>query len=120
VVQVRLFALERSTRAKPVPRIYFVGVKKRLEKLVVQYGTVGLVVYLTSTCLVYAGFLLALQLGWRPEGAIAGAGVWVAAYIGTKVTQPFRIVGAMAVTPVILRVYGRVTGRSPAAPDPTG
>jgi hypothetical protein len=92
-------------------------VKKSFSKLVAEYGTVGLVVYLTSTCLVYAVFLIALQLGWQPEGAIAGAGVWVAAYIGTKVTQPFRIVGAMAVTPVILRVYGRVTGRDAASTD---
>ena len=87
--------------------------KKRLENLVVQYGTVGLVVYLTSTCLVYAVFLVAIQLGWQPSGVVATGGVWIAAYIATKVTQPFRIMGAAAVTPFIVRAYERLTGRRP-------
>jgi hypothetical protein len=86
-------------------------VKKRLETLLVQYGTVGLVVYLTSTCLVYAVFLVAIQLGWRPSGVVATGGVWVAAYIATKVTQPFRIMGAAAITPLIVRAYERVARR---------
>ena len=85
--------------------------KKKLGNLVAQYGAVGLVVYLTSTCLVYVVFLVAMQLGWKPSGAVATGGVWIAAYVATKVTQPFRIVGAMAITPVLIRAYERITGR---------
>ena len=82
-----------------------------MQDLVATYGAVGLVVYLTSTCLVYFAFLLGLQLGWKPSGIVAGSGIWVAAYLGTKVTQPFRIVGAMAVTPILMNAYSRLTGR---------
>ena len=82
-----------------------------MQHLVATYGAVGLAVYLTSTCLVYVVFLLGLQAGWKPSGFVAGSGVWVAAYVGTKVTQPFRIVGAMAVTPLLTRAYTRLTGR---------
>jgi hypothetical protein len=82
-----------------------------MQSLVAQYGAVGLVVYLTSTCLVYVVFLLGIQLGWKPSGMVASGGVWVAAYLGTKVTQPFRIVGAMAITPVLVSAYERITGR---------
>lgn len=82
-----------------------------MQDLVATYGAVGLVVYLTSTCLVYFAFLLGLQAGWKPSGFVAGSGVWVAAYLGTKVTQPFRIVGAMAVTPVLTNAYERLRGR---------
>lgn len=85
--------------------------KKRLESLLVEYGAIGLVTYLTSTCLVYVTLLLALQFGWRPSGAAATGGVWIAAYIGTKITQPFRIMGAIAVTPFLARGYEKLTGR---------
>jgi hypothetical protein len=87
-------------------------VKKRLQELVATYGAIGLVVYLTSTCLVYFAFLFAIQFGFRPSGAVASGGVWVAAYLGAKVTQPFRIIGTMAITPVLAKAYGRITGRS--------
>jgi hypothetical protein len=82
-----------------------------MQDLVATYGAVGLAVYLTSTCLVYVVFLLGIQAGWKPSGIVAGSGVWVAAYLGTKITQPFRIVGAMAITPLLTRTYARLTGR---------
>ena len=82
-----------------------------MQDLVATYGAVGLVVYLSSTCLVYFVFLLGLQAGWKPTGFVAGSGVWVAAYLGTKVTQPFRIIGAMAVTPMLTNAYERLRGR---------
>jgi hypothetical protein len=69
-------------------------------------------VYLTSTCLVYFAFLFAIQFGFKPSGAVASGGVWVAAYIGAKVTQPFRIIGTVAVTPIVAKAYGRITGRA--------
>jgi hypothetical protein len=89
-------------------------VKKRLQDLVATYGAVGLVVYLTSTFLVYFAFLFAIQFGFKPSGAVANGGVWVAAYIGAKVTQPFRILGAVAVTPFVAKFYERITGRKAA------
>jgi hypothetical protein len=94
------------------PGTYLSVVKKRLQDLLATYGAVGLVVYLTSTCLVYFAFLFAIQFGFKPAGAVANGGVWVAAYLGAKVTQPFRIIGTMAITPILARAYGRITGRA--------
>ena len=87
-------------------------VRKSVKDFVVEYGAVGLVVYLTSTALVYVGFWIALQFGWRPGSAVGNAGYWITAYAAAKVTQPFRIIGSAAVTPIIARIYERITGRS--------
>ena len=86
-------------------------VRKSVKDFVVEYGAIGLTVYLTSTALVYVGFWLALQFGWRPASAAGNAGYWITAYAAAKVTQPFRIIGSAAITPIIARIYERVTGR---------
>jgi hypothetical protein len=86
-------------------------VRKTVKDFVVEYGTIGLVVYLTSTALVYLGFWIALRSGWRPTGMVGNAGYWLTAYIAAKATQPFRILGSAAVTPFIARIYERITGR---------
>lgn len=85
--------------------------RKSIKEFFVEYGTIGLVVYFTSTLLVYIGFWLALQFGWRPSSAAGNVGYWVTAYLASKATQPFRIAGSIAVTPIVARIYERVTGR---------
>jgi hypothetical protein len=89
-----------------------VAVRKSVKDFVVEYGAIGLTVYLTSTALVYVGFWLALQFGWRPSSAAGNAGYWITAYAAAKVTQPFRIIGSAAVTPIVARIYERVTGKN--------
>ncbi|MGH7637614.1 MAG: hypothetical protein ACREOK_08170 [Gemmatimonadaceae bacterium] len=86
--------------------------RKSVKEFVVEYGAIGLTVYLTTTALVYVGFWLALQFGWRPSGAVGNAGYWITAYAAAKVTQPFRIIGSAAITPFIARIYERITGRT--------
>lgn len=83
-----------------------------MKDFLVEYGVIGLVVYLTTTALVYLGFWIALQFGWRPSGVVGNTGYWITAYIAAKATQPFRIAGSIAVTPVIARIYERITGRN--------
>ena len=83
-----------------------------MKDFVVEYGAIGLIVYLTTTAMVYVGFWLALQFGWRPSGTVGNAGYWITAYAAAKVTQPFRIIGSAAVTPLIARIYERITGKS--------
>jgi hypothetical protein len=87
-------------------------VRKNLKDFIVEYGTIGLVVYLTTTVLVYVGFWIALQFGWRPSGTAGNVGYWVAAYIVAKATQIPRIAGSIAVTPFVARIYERVTGKA--------
>jgi hypothetical protein len=86
-------------------------VRKKLNDLIVEYGVIAVAVYLTSTGLVYLGFWLALQFGWRPSGATGNIAFWGTAYIAAKVTQPFRIAGTILVTPLIARIYERITGK---------
>lgn len=93
--------------------------RKSLKDFVVEYGVIGLVVYLTTTFFVYLGFWIALQYGWRPSGMVGNAGYWLTAYIAAKATQPFRIAGSIAVTPIVARIYERVTGRRSARPPNT-
>ena len=85
--------------------------REKLNNLIVEYGAIALVVYLTSTALVYVGFWIALQFGWRPSGATANVAFWGTAYVAAKVTQPFRIAGTLVVTPFLARLYERVTGK---------
>ena len=91
---------------------YLVTVRKSVKEFVVEYGAIGLTVYLTTTAMVYVGFWLALQFGWRPSSAAGNAGYWITAYAAAKVTQPFRIIGSAAITPFVARIYERVTGRN--------
>lgn len=92
--------------------------RKSVKDFVVEYGAIGLTVYLTSTALVYLGFWIALQFGWRPSSTVGNAGYWITAYAAAKVTQPFRIIGSAAITPIIARIYERVTGRGAATGKP--
>lgn len=85
--------------------------REKLNSLIVEYGVIGLAVYLTSTVLVYLGFWIALQFGWRPSGATGTIAFWGTAYVAAKVTQPFRIAGTIVVTPLLARLYERVTGK---------
>lgn len=88
---------------------------KKLKDLVLELGAIGLAVYLTTTVLVYVGFWIALQFGWRPESATGTAGYWIAAYVTVKATQIPRIAVTVAVTPLIARFYDRVAGKKAAA-----
>ena len=92
--------------------------RKKLNDLIVEYGVIAVAVYLTSTALVYLGFWVALQFGWRPSGATGNIAFWGTAYIAAKVTQPFRIAGTVLVTPLIARIYERVTGKRLKKPAP--
>jgi len=86
-------------------------VRKSLKEFVVEYGAIGLIVYLSSTVIVCLIAWFALSMGWKPESTVGSAGMWAAVYIIAKLTQPFRIAGSIAITPLIARVYERVTGR---------
>lgn len=94
-----------------LPRYYLLSVRKNFKSFLVEYGAIGVAVYLTSTVLVYLGFWIALQFGWRPASTAGNVGYWVAAYVAAKATQPFRIAGSIALTPIVARIYERVTGR---------
>ena len=86
--------------------------RKTLKHILVEYGAVAVVVYLTIFFLVLFGFWTAIRFGWQPSTAVASVGSFAAAYIATKVTQPLRIAATLALTPFIAKLYERMTGRA--------
>jgi hypothetical protein len=90
--------------------------RKTLKQILAEYGTIAVVVYLTIFFSVLFAFWGAIHLGWQPKSLTASVGGFTAAYLATKVTQPFRIASTLALTPVVARVYERVSGRSARRP----
>jgi hypothetical protein len=84
---------------------------EKLKKLLAEYGTVALVVYLVLFAATLVGFWSAIQLGWRPSSAGGNVGALAAAYLATKVTQPLRIAATLFLTPFVAAGYERVVGR---------
>lgn len=90
-----------------------VAVKKTVQALLAEYGTVAVVVYFVIFFAVLGGFWLAIRLGWQPSSAAGSVGTFAAAYIATKITQPLRIAATLVITPFVARLYERVRGRQP-------
>jgi uncharacterized protein FAM210 len=90
------------------------SVKKTVQHLLAEYGTVAVIVYFVIFFAVLGGFWLAIRLGWRPSSAAGSVGSFAAAYIATKLTQPLRIGATLVITPFIAKLYERVRGRRPA------
>ena len=92
--------------------------RKTFKHLLTEYGTVAVVLYFAIFFLVLFGVWLALRAGWAPASAGGKAGTLVAAYVITKLTQPIRIAATVILTPIVARVYERITGRTAAPPPP--
>ncbi len=91
--------------------------RKTLQSILAEYGTIALVLYLSIFALVLGGFTTAMWLGWRPTGATGTVGTLTAAYIATKLTQPVRIGATLVLTPIVARLYERATGRQAGPKD---
>lgn len=81
--------------------------KKTLKSILAEYGAVALVLYLVIFVLVLAGSYFAIRAGWAPKSVAGNTGTFVAAYIVTKLTQPFRIAATVVLTPAVARIYER-------------
>jgi hypothetical protein len=85
--------------------------RRTLKEIVTEYGAVGVVLYLMIFVLVLGGVWVALRAGWAPKSAGGNAGTFAAAYLITKLTQPLRIGLTIVLTPLVARLFERVTGR---------
>jgi hypothetical protein len=92
-------------------------VRNTIQNIFVEYGAVAVVVYFAIFFLVIFGFWAAIRFGWQPSSAAGSVGIWTAAYIATKLTQPLRIIATLAVTPLVAKMYERVTGRPRKSQD---
>jgi hypothetical protein len=92
-------------------------VRATLKKIMTEYGPIAPVVYLGIFFSVLFTLWGGISLGWQPTGVGANVGAFTAAYLVTKVTQPFRIAATIALTPLVAR--GIVRLRANAAGDTT-
>jgi len=86
----------------------------RFRGLVLEYGVIAIIVHYVIFAIVIVAFWAAMRAGWRPTTAAGSVGTWTAAYLATKVTQPLRIIATLALTPLVAKLYERVTGRRAA------
>ena len=93
--------------------------KKTVQNLLAEYGTVAVIVYFTIFFATLGGFWLAIRFGWRPSSAAGSVGTLAAAYIATKLTQPIRIAATVVATPLIAKLYERLRGRAARTPNDT-
>jgi len=91
--------------------------RKTIQKMFVEYGAIAVVVYFAIFFLVIFGFWAAIRFGWQPSSVVGTMGVWTAAYIATKLTQPLRVIATLAVTPLVAKIYERVSGRTRKSPE---
>lgn len=91
--------------------------QKTLKRVLTEYGPIALILYLVIFALVLFGTWLAIRAGWSPSSVSGNAGTFAAAYIITKITQPLRIGATVVLTPIVARLYERVTGRRHAASE---
>lgn len=90
------------------------GWRAKLEALVLEYGSIAIVVYLAIWLTTWAGFALALATGLEVDtdtSATGVLGVLGAAWVPTKLTQPLRIAATLVVTPLAATLWHRVRGR---------
>jgi hypothetical protein len=88
--------------------------RQRLKTLLADYGQLALYTYLVIFVLVLLGFAGAIHLGVHSETTAGKAGLWGAAWLATKVTQPLRILATVALTPLVAQVLKRRKRPAPA------
>ena len=93
--------------------------KARWADMLAEYGAVALGVWLTVFALVFASFVVAIELGFEPEGVAGESGKWGMAYVATQLTKPFRIAAVLFLTPIVARVLRRRRA-GPAAEQAAG
>ena len=87
--------------------------KAKWKEMMVEYGRLAIIVYLTIFALTFASFFVLIQFGFRDSvleyfqdwlgDDAAPAGTLAMAYIVTKVLQPIRIAVTVAVVPIVGR-----------------
>ncbi|HEU4578392.1 MAG TPA: hypothetical protein VFS67_09065 [Polyangiaceae bacterium] len=91
--------------------------KQRMKALIAESGAIVLWVYFGIFALVLVSTATALEMGVKLDGVAGAAGIWGAAYVFTKLTQPLRIAVTLAVTPVVAAFLRRFRKQPQLAPE---
>jgi hypothetical protein len=92
-------------------------VKKKLQDMFVEYGTIALVTYLAIFAVTFAGFAMAIAFGFSVETTAESAGTLFTAWLATKLTQPLRIGAVAVLTPIVAASWHRIRGTGSVAID---
>jgi hypothetical protein len=87
-------------------------IRQRLQELTAEYGQIAIWAYFGIFGIVLMAFALAFQLGFHNASTPGAVGIWGAAYLATKLTQPFRIAATLVLTPFVVKLVRR--GRPPS------
>jgi hypothetical protein len=90
--------------------------REKFKALLEEYGRVAIWTYLVIWLTVLAGFAVAISAGVSVSTSAGGAGVLLSAWLATKLTQPLRIAGTLAATPLVAAVLKK--WRKPDADKP--
>ena len=85
--------------------------REKLKNLLAEYGNVAIWTYLVIWVLTLTGFAIAISAGVKVESATSSAGLLGASWLGTKLTQPLRIAGTLALTPLIATVLKKLRSK---------
>jgi hypothetical protein len=99
------------------------SLKQRFKTLIAESGAIVLWVYFGIFGLVLVSTATALKMGVKLDGVAGAAGIWGAAYLFTKLTQPLRIAATLAVTPAVatlLRRFRKQPELAMVEPSPDG
>jgi hypothetical protein len=91
-----------STESPPRPPL-----SERMKAMFAEYGGLAITIYLVLFVAVLLGFAAAISLGVQTESTAGSAGIFAAAWVATKVTQPLRILATLALTPLVAAVLKR-------------
>jgi len=80
------------------------SLKERLTGLMEEYGNIAIVTWLAIFALTLTGFIVAIKMGYEPEGGAGQTGVVVIAYAATQLTKPVRIIATLILTPTIAKL----------------
>lgn len=83
------------------------SLKERFKTLIAESGAIVLWVYFGIFGLVLVSTATALKMGVKLDGVAGAAGIWGAAYLFTKFTQPLRIAATLAITPAVATLLRR-------------
>ena len=107
-----------EAKIEPAPKK---SLKERLTAHFAEYGKIAIYTYLAISLCTIIGFSIAIGIGVSPSDATGVLGVIGAGWLAAKATVPLRILGTLALTPLVAAVVRRrKPGRtSPADDDDT-
>ena len=82
-------------------------IKARFDEIKQEYGKIAIATYLVLWAAVLIAYAVAIKMGVEMESASSKGGILVGAWVAAKVSQPFRILLTIVLTPVIASILRR-------------